>query len=229
LADGIRKETATETEAYKDSMLLVLRRRVQGWIAGAFAPLVNWLAVRGVKPNQVSWGGFILAVLAAVLAGLGLFLIAGLLYFFSGVADLIDGALARRAGRESRFGAFLDSILDRAGEGLIHVAAAVTFARWGLWAGVLAVCLSLSGSYLTSYARARADGLGEAIHEAWFSRGERVVLLGAGLVFHFALIAFWAIAVMSWATALQRTWIVHRRLAVPPPGPEHAKPGKRNP
>lgn len=216
------------TEAYKDSMLLVLRRRVQGWIAGAFAPLVNWLAVRGVKPNQVSWGGFALAVVAAVVAGFGLFLVAGLLYFFSGVADLIDGALARRAGRASRFGAFLDSILDRAGEGLIHVAAAVTFARWGWWIGVLAVCLSLSGSYLTSYVRARAEGLGEVIHEAWFSRGERVVLLGAGFVFHFALIAFWAIAVMSWATALQRTWIVRRRLAVSPPESTQVKQGEQD-
>lgn len=188
------------------------RRRLQRALTTLFAPLVGWLAGRGVAPDQVTWAGFDLAVAAAVLAGLRLFFIAGILYLLSGVADLIDGALARRAETGSDAGAFLDSLADRAGEGLVHAGAAVAFALWGLWPGVLAVVLSLVGSYLTSYARARAEGLGISLDEAWVSRGERVLLIGLGLVFHFALLAFWVVAAASWATAAQRAIVARRRL-----------------
>ena len=195
------------------SAMLVFRRRMRRLLAGAFAPLVNWLARRDVSPDQVSWAGFVLAFAAAVLVGFGLFIAGGIVYLASGIADLLDGALARGAGRSTPEGAFLDSTLDRAGEGLVHAGAAVAFAWWGLWPGVLAVVLSLIGSYLTSYARARAEGLGIELEEAWVGRGERVVLLAAGFIFHFALIAFWILAVLGWATAVQRSVLAHRRLS----------------
>jgi len=196
-----------------DQGIVAFRHRVQRAVGTVFAPLVTWLSQRGVTPDQISWAGFGLAAAAAVFAGLRVFVLAGILFLISGVADLIDGALARRAESGTSGGAFLDSLLDRAGEGLLHGGAAVAFALWGLWPGVLAVVLSLTGSYLTSYARARAEGLGAALEEAWVSRGERVIILGLGLVFHFALIAFWIVAAAGWVTAVQRALVARGRLS----------------
>lgn len=192
--------------------LLAFRERVRRAFAAVFAPLADRLAALGVVADHITWTGLALAGVAGLLAGFGLFVAAGILYLLGGLADLLDGALARRSSGMSRAGAFLDSTLDRAGEGLLHAGAAVAFARFGHWPAVLAVMLSLTGSYLTSYTRARAEALGVELAEAWVSRGERVVLLAAGLVFHFAYVAFWILAVAGWATAVQRTFLARKRL-----------------
>lgn len=203
-------------EAGIDTMILNWRRRVQRFSAGALAPLINWLTTRGVRPDQVTWMGFYLAAAAGVLAAFHLFILAGILLLLSGAADLVDGALARRSERVSDAGAFLDSVLDRGGEAILHAGVGVAFAWWGFWPGVLAVFLSLGGSHLTSYARARAEGLGVELEEVWVGRGERVLLLGLGLVFHIALIMFWVVAIASWAAAVHRVWLAHQRLAATP-------------
>lgn len=212
-----------------NATLIKLRRQSQRFFAGALAPLVNWLTARGIRPDQITWMGFDLAVAAAVLAAFHLFTLAGILFLLSGVADLVDGALARRAERVSKRGAFLDSILDRGGEALLHAGAAVAFAWLGIWPGVLAVVLSLAGSNLTSYARARAEALGIDVEEVWVGRGERVVVLSIGLILHFALIAFWVIAIASWASAAHRAWLAHSRLtgggSVAPAAAKENKPG----
>ncbi len=202
-----------------DTKLSGLRDRARHGLSDVFSPLVNWLEQRDVRPDQLSWLGFGLAVLAALLAGFSVFTIAGIIYIIAGIGDLLDGALARRQRSASAGGAFLDSVLDRAGEGAIHIGAASAFAYWGIWIGVLAVVLSLTGAYLTSYARARAEGLGIELPEVLFGRAERLILLALGLIFHFALIAFWILAVLGWVSAAHRAWLAHRRLA-PPVAPE---------
>ncbi|MGH8128778.1 MAG: CDP-alcohol phosphatidyltransferase family protein, partial [Gammaproteobacteria bacterium] len=189
-----------------NATLVKLRWQVQRFFAGLLAPLVNWLNSRGVTPDQVTWVGFGLAVLAALCAAYRLFTLAGILFVLSGVTDLVDGALARRSEQGSDAGAFLGSVLGRAGETLLHVGAAVAFAWWGMWPGVLAVTLSLAGSHLTSYARARAEGLGIKLEAVLIGRGERIVVLSIGLIFHFALITFWIIAIASWLAAIHRVW-----------------------
>lgn len=198
-----------------DTKLSGLRERARRGLGDVFSPLVNWLEQRDVRPDQLSWLGLGLAILAALLAGFSAFTIAGIVYLIAGIADLLDGALARRQRSASGSGAFLDSVLDRAGEGVIHVGVAAAFAYWGVWVGVLAVVLSLTGAYLTSYARARAEGLGIELPEVLFGRGERLILLALGLIFHFALIAFWILAVLGWLSAAHRIWLAHRRLAPP--------------
>lgn len=207
-----------------DATLVKLRRQVQRFFAGMLAPLVNWLNSRGVTPDQVTWVGFDLAVLAALCAAFRLFTLAGILFALSGLTDLVDGALARRSEQVSDAGAFLDSVLDRGGEALLHIGAAVAFAWWGIWPGVLAVTLSFAGSHLTSYARARAEALGIELEAVWLGRGERIVVLSVGLIFHFALITFWIIAIASWAAAAHRVWLARSRLApVARPRAEHSE------
>lgn len=196
-----------------NSTLVKMRRQVQRFFAGMLAPLVNWLNSRGVTPDQVTWVGFDLAILAALFAAFRLFTLAGILFVLSGLTDLVDGALARRSEQVSDAGAFLDSVLDRGGEALLHIGAAVAFAWWGSWPGVLAVTLSLAGSHLTSYARARSEALGIKLEAVWIGRGERIVVLSIGLIFHFALVTFWIIAIASWAAAIHRVWLARSRLA----------------
>lgn len=203
-----------------DGKLSELRDRLRRALADAFSPLVNWLDQRRISPDQLSWLGLGLAVVAGLLAGGRVFTIAGIIYLIAGLLDLVDGALARRGNNASASGAFLDSTLDRAGEAAIHAGAAAAFAYWGNWGGVLAVVFSLAGGYLTSYARARAEGLGIRLPEVWFGRGERLVLLALGLIFHFAAAAFWILAVLCWASAMHRVWLARRRLAPPPAEPE---------
>lgn len=202
--------------------LLAFRERIRRAVAAVSAPLADRLAAHGVVADHITWAGLALAAAAGLVAGFGVFVAAGIVYLLGGLADLLDGALARQSSGASRAGAFLDSTLDRAGEGLLHAGAAVAFARFGDWPAVLAVMLSLTGSYLTSYARARAEALGIELSEAWVSRGERVVLLSAGLIFHFALAAFWILAFAGWATAIQRGFLARKRLA----GSEPAAPDK---
>ncbi len=199
-----------------DARILGWRERARRGVADAAAPLVNRMAQAGITADQLSWAGFAFAVLAALFAGFRVFIAAGIIYLLAGLCDLLDGALARRAANPNAGGAFLDSMLDRAGETAIHAGAAVAFAWWGWWVGVLAVVLSLSGSYLTSYARARAEGLGVTLQEVWFGRGERLILLSLGLIFHFALIAFWILAVFGWASAAHRSLLARRRLEAAP-------------
>lgn len=196
-----------------NAMIVKLRRKLQRFLAAVLAPIVNWSVARGVRPDQVTWAGFDFAVVAAVCAAFRLFTLAGIFFALSGIADLVDGALARRAERTTDAGAFLDSVLDRGGEALLHAGAALAFAWWGMWPGVLAVVLSLAGSHLTSYTRARAEALGVDLEVVWLGRGERVVILSVGMIFHFALITFWIVAIASWAAAIHRAWLAGKRLS----------------
>jgi CDP-diacylglycerol--glycerol-3-phosphate 3-phosphatidyltransferase len=124
-----------------------------------------------------------LGICAAAGLVLGRYWVAGSLVFIaSGLVDSLDGSLARHQGKVTAFGGFLDSTLDRLAEAVILGALGITFAQDGRdWA--LAACFAaLAGSFLVSYARARAEGLGiRGSSGGLMGRPERLVLLGAGL------------------------------------------------
>jgi len=198
----------------------------------ALEPLTALLARLGVGPDAVTFMGLLVSLTAALAFFEGYFPLGALLVAISGLCDLIDGELARRSGIRSRFGAFLDSTLDRLSDGmvlagiagfyLVHLTelvlepsqAMVEIAR-GLeprtWAVVsLTAVLAMLGSFMVSYTRARAEGLGLECRVGWFERPERMVLIivagafGVGRVMSFALILM---AVLSFSTAIQR--VVH--------------------
>ena len=111
---------------------------------------------------MVTWFGFILILGAAVLAGLGHLFAAGWVMLASGFLDIIDGALARGTNQVTRFGAVLDSTLDRASEALILLGIAAYYLFFKAvghfeWI-VLLIGLAMMGSFLVSYVRARAEG-----------------------------------------------------------------------
>jgi CDP-diacylglycerol--glycerol-3-phosphate 3-phosphatidyltransferase len=176
-------------------------------------PAVHLLAKTPVTPNQLSVFGFLLSIVTAVLIAFGGQFIAGFVMLFSGYFDIIDGALARQKGQSSRFGAVLDSTLDRVSESVILVGILMLFifgreqALFSLidreWA-VFLVGLALLSFPLVSHVRAKAEALGIECTTGIFTRTERVIILALGLLINQIAIALAIIIFFSLVTACQR-------------------------
>jgi CDP-diacylglycerol--glycerol-3-phosphate 3-phosphatidyltransferase/CDP-diacylglycerol--inositol 3-phosphatidyltransferase len=134
-------------------------------------------------------------------------------------SDLIDGHMARLTGKSNKFGAFLDSTLDRIGDGAIFGGLALYFAGPGdseLYLALSLVCLVMGS--VTSYARAKAEGLGFKAQVGIAERADRLVAILVMTGFSAMLdlpilmeITLWALAVASTITVIQRTWVVRKQ------------------
>jgi len=165
-------------------------------------PVANVFGRLGLTPNALTLIGFAIAVVAAWFAATEAWLIAGLLVAFGAVFDLFDGALARATNRASKVGAFLDSVFDRAGEGVVYIGIAI-----GLFApmfmsdvrlnveylaantnvGALMAILAMASSFMVSYTRAKSESLGFATGSGMANVGlapreVRTAILTIGLV-----------------------------------------------
>ena len=161
-----------------------------------------------LTPNAISWLGFIITLGAAALIITGHPFAAGWVVLVAGFFDILDGALARRIGQATPFGAVLDSTLDRLSEAVILLAILAVYAIQPSITGVLLVGAALIGSLLVSYIRARVEAVGLECKVGLFTRAERVVVLALGLLLsHFTnalVIALAIIVVFSFFTAGQR-------------------------
>ncbi len=175
-----------------------------------------------VTPNALTAAGVGLSVAGAVAvyfedAGFWWYWIGAALFVVGSVLDILDGALARSRGLGTPFGAFIDSTVDRVGEAFMLGAIALVFMRDGNeWAVALAFA-GLAGSFLVSYARARAEALGLRGDVGIGSRAERVVVITTGLVLAPAheLVLPSAIALLTataWITVVQRVLAVRTQL-----------------
>jgi len=142
--------------------------------------LGRWLSERGVTPNSLTYAALSLALASGVAAAFGHYLLAAACLIVSGAFDLLDGVVARAAHLSSRFGALLDSTVDRLADALPLMGLVVACAQAPLAAGVLVVAM-ISG-FAVSYVRARAEGLGIRLPPLFMRRAERVVLLLLALV-----------------------------------------------
>ena len=183
-------------------------------------PIVAVIARTGVTPNHLTTLGFLGNVGAGVLAARGDFLAAGLVVLAASALDLLDGALARATGRASAFGAIFDSVLDRLSEAAVLGGLVFYFAQRDQREEIALCFAALTGSILVSYVKARAQANGLDLHVGLFTRAERVLLLGGGLIISQVRIALWLLAIMANATALQRLYTVWDRFrqdeATPP-------------
>ena len=162
------------------------------------------LARAHIAPNWVTGAGLVVTIGAGVLAGVGLFRWAAVVYVAGALCDALDGTLARVSGRSSRFGGFLDSTLDRFEEVILFLGLTVYYARLGsLWEPPL-ILAAVACSLMVSYTRARAEGLGVACQEGLFTRAVRVTVTVVGLLLHQVLIMLIVLVVASLFTALQR-------------------------
>jgi CDP-diacylglycerol--glycerol-3-phosphate 3-phosphatidyltransferase len=194
------------------SKLEKTRRNISGSIT---SPLVRLLARTPLTPDALTWLGFLVSIGAAVIVVTGHFLAAGIVVLVAGAFDMLDGALARLTGRVSRFGGILDSTLDRLSEAVVLLALLVVFAREQHVAGCLLVGVTLLGSLMVSYVRARMEGMGIECQAGFFTRPERVVVLSLGLLldrFDYVLLAALVmIACFSFITIAERMIYAWRR------------------
>jgi CDP-diacylglycerol--glycerol-3-phosphate 3-phosphatidyltransferase len=175
-----------------------------------------------LTPNAISLTGLVLNVAAAVLITQRLFFLAGITFIVGSVMDTLDGRYSRMSGKGTPFGAFLDSTLDRAEEGIVLTAVAAYFAKYKQDdLAVAAVVIAVLGSLLVSYTRARAEALGVECKVGVANRAVRVVILSIGLVFakgaglgDFSLLkpAIFALAILTTFTVLQRIFHVRSEL-----------------
>ena len=238
--------TVDETGNAEEDGFLKIKRKLREAVRRAIGPLVPGLAQIGLRPNHLTIAGCVLSLGAGLAFFEGGFRWGALLLAFSGLCDMLDGPLARELGRDSKFGAFLDSTLDRLSEALVlsgiagfylvHLLElvhnpALVFEELqrdlepGTWARAsLVAVLALVGSFLVSYTRARAEGLGIPCRVGWFERPERMLVLiiagafGVGGVMSGALLL---LTVLSYATAAQRVahvWKATRSAAADDPG-----------
>jgi CDP-diacylglycerol---glycerol-3-phosphate 3-phosphatidyltransferase len=182
---------------------------------------ITGLARTRITPNMLTAAGVTLCAVGAVLVyfeyrhELLFFWLGGLAFVVGSVLDILDGALARAGGKQSAFGSFLDSTLDRVGEGLILGAIALVFMRDGNELALALATAAIGGSFLVPYARAKAEGLGIKGDVGIGSRAERVVVISTGLFLAPWGVLPWAIgllAVVAWVTVLQRILHVRRHL-----------------
>jgi CDP-diacylglycerol--glycerol-3-phosphate 3-phosphatidyltransferase len=175
-----------------------------------------------LTPNAITVTGLALSAGAAVLVTQRLFFLAGVAFVLGSLMDVLDGRYSRMSGKGTPFGAFLDSTLDRVQEGIVLTAVAAYFAERGDELAVGAVVLSVVGSYMVSYTRARAEALGVECKVGIATRAVRVVILSAGLVFakgagvgDFELLepAMYVMAALTIFTTFQRVLHVRRQLA----------------
>ena len=171
-------------------------------------PVVRLLSRTAITPSAITWSGFLLTAGAAALIITEHLLVAGLVVLSAGFFDILDGALARRTNQVTRFGAVLDSTLDRLSEAVLLLGILVFYAREQSIPGILLVGAALIGSPLVSYIRARAEALGLECRRGLFTRAERVIVLALGLVLsqidYALIIALAIIVVLSFFTAGQR-------------------------
>jgi CDP-diacylglycerol---glycerol-3-phosphate 3-phosphatidyltransferase len=177
-------------------------------------PIVSPLASIGVTPNMISAVGFAGNVAAAAFAAGGQLRVAGALMLIFSALDLLDGALARKTGTVTRFGAIFDSVLDRLSEAAVLAGLLFHYTQIGSHTQEVVLCYAaIIGSLMVSYVRARAEGIGLELREGLFTRAERVILLGGALIIGFGAVlwALWALAVLSHATAIQRVHAVWQK------------------
>ncbi|MEO5964798.1 MAG: CDP-alcohol phosphatidyltransferase family protein [Candidatus Limnocylindrales bacterium] len=129
-------------------------------VRSLMTPIALGLGRLGLTPNALTVIGFAIACVAAVLAGAQLWLPAGLLVVFGGVFDLFDGALARATNKASRLGAFMDSVFDRWGEGVVYVGIVWGTLDLGLWRPIVLAAAAMASAFMVSYTRAKAESLG---------------------------------------------------------------------
>ena len=174
-----------------------------------------------LTPNAISITGFVLNVVAAVLLLEHYFVLSGIAFIVGSLMDMFDGRYSRMSGKGTPFGAFLDSTLDRAMEGIVLAAVAAYFADSGNELAVGATVLAVIGSYMVSYTRARAEALGVECKVGFATRAVRVVILSAGLVFakgaglaEIELLepAIYVLAALTIFTSFQRVFHVRKQL-----------------
>jgi len=169
--------------------------------------IANYLDRLGITANTITLIGLTGNITAAFFIGRGQFLAGAIILIFLSPLDAVDGALSRVRNKETKFGAFLDSICDRYSEIAVIFGILVFFLNKNDFWGVIFSFLAVTGSVLVSYVRARAEALGGECKIGILTRVERYLLIIIVLLINQVEVGVGILAVFSHITAFQR--IIH--------------------
>ncbi len=197
----------------------MLSERLRSWGERIRAPLGRALGRLGMSPNSLTMVGYVLSLLVMYVLATGQLQLGGVLVAVAAMFDALDGAVARATGTASTFGAFFDSVIDRYSEATVLFGLLLWYLSRAAEQEVALIYVTLLGSLMVSYARARAEGLGIACKVGWLTRFERVALLSIGLILQHVRLVLWVMAVLTNVTALQRVYHVWRASRAEDDGP----------
>ena len=177
---------------------------------GVADPVARWLFRLRVQPTQLTVLGLVVSVIAAHGFSQGRLRTAAVLLAVAGLCDFFDGAVARLSGSVSRFGAFLDSVVDRYSDLVVLMGVVILYERADDFTGLFFAMLTVVGTIMTSYTKARAQSMGFACEVGLLERPERLIILIAGAGFGLLTPAIVALALLTNVTALQRIFHVRK-------------------
>ena len=186
-----------------------LGHRIDGWIHTLF-PFLFW---RPINPDVLTLLGMLIAGAGGLAFAEGAFRLGGWLLVAGGFFDLVDGVVARHFESSTRFGALLDSSLDRVVDILVMLGLLVFYVREPSWVGVGLCAVILVSSVLTSYAKARAELVLDRMPGGLLERGERIGLLAAGAILGLLWPVLWLLAVGTVVTVGQRFLYAYGEMA----------------
>lgn len=172
-------------------------------------PIARVMGRLGIHPNTITILGLLLQSGVGVVFGLGHIQLGGWLLLLVAPVDALDGALARALGKESRFGAFLDSTLDRFSDAALILGLMVHYLRQGASVEVVVAFVAMVGAIMVSYTRARAEAMGFDCKVGLLTRMERIVLIGALSAVGLPTVMLWTLAGLSIVTVVQRVLHVY--------------------
>jgi CDP-diacylglycerol--glycerol-3-phosphate 3-phosphatidyltransferase len=187
----------------------MLTRTIGRYLVWPVDRLAALLAPTGIPPNVITWLALILNLWAGILFAAGRFAAAGGMMLVAGLCDLLDGPVARRQGRVSLFGAFLDSILDRYADLILFLGLLVYYSHVNRFGYAMLAGAAMAGSVMVSYAKARAESLVPTSEVGFWERPERLVLMILGGLTNRMDIVLWILAIGPNITVIHRilhTW-----------------------
>jgi phosphatidylglycerophosphate synthase len=183
-----------------------------GWVVDR---IVWALALSRINPNALTFLGLIINIAAAWQFARGRFLTAGLVVIAAGIFDLVDGPVARTTNRVTRFGGFLDSVVDRYSDLALYMGLLVYYASINRSFYIVLTAIVMTGSVMVSYTRARAENSIPSCKVGFLERPERIVLIIIGALADRMAPVLWVIAILSNVTVIHRmiyTWEQARAL-----------------
>lgn len=164
------------------------------------------------NPHLFTLFGFLSTLIASGLILKGFWFWGGLAIIISGIFDLLDGVVARKLGKVTRFGSFLDSVVDRYSDLILLLAFTIFYLRKGEDSSAILTSVVAIGTALIPYARAKAESLQISCHIGLMERAERIILLSMGTLFNWMIPILYILAILTHFTVLHRIYYVWKKL-----------------
>ncbi|HTU35567.1 MAG TPA: CDP-alcohol phosphatidyltransferase family protein [Candidatus Acidoferrum sp.] len=185
----------------------MLTRAIGRYLSWPIGKLASIIAATGVPPNVITWSGLVLNLWASIFFAAGKFAAAAGLMILAGSCDLLDGPVARKQNRVSKFGGFLESIVDRYADLMLFLGLLVYFVRVDRFSYAIVTGVAMAGAVMVAYAKARAASLVPVEDVGFWDRPERLVLMILGGLVNQMGLALWILAIGPNITVIHR--IVH--------------------